>query len=91
MNNTFQYYPGVPVFHSKDLIHWEQVGACLTRESQVKIEGMNEQTGIYAPKIRIGEMEHIEKDIPLNQDIVYLRITCGASPHHPIEAPTCGR
>jgi beta-xylosidase len=33
-DSTFQYYPGVPVFHSKDLIHWEQVGACLTRESQ---------------------------------------------------------
>ena len=31
VNSTFQYYPGVPVFHSKDLIHWEQVGACLTR------------------------------------------------------------
>ena len=33
VNSTFQYYPGVPVFHSKDLIHWEQVGACLTRAS----------------------------------------------------------
>lgn len=25
VNSTFQYFPGVPVFHSKDLIHWEQV------------------------------------------------------------------
>lgn len=49
VNSTFQYYPGVPVFHSKDLIHWEQVGACLTRESQVRIEHMHEQSGIYAP------------------------------------------
>ena len=55
VNSTFQYYPGVPVFHSKDLIHWEQVGACLTRESQVRIEGMDEQTGIYAPTIRYHE------------------------------------
>ena len=29
VNSTFQYFPGVPVFHSKDLIHWEQVGNCL--------------------------------------------------------------
>ena len=35
VNSTFQYFPGVPVFHSKDLIHWEQVGNCLTRPSQV--------------------------------------------------------
>ena len=55
VNSTFQYYPGVPVFHSKDLIHWEQVGACITRESQVRIEGMDEQTGIYAPTIRYHE------------------------------------
>ena len=55
VNSTFQYYPGVPVFHSKDLIHWEQVGACLTRDSQVRIEGMDEQTGIYAPTIRYHE------------------------------------
>ena len=55
VNSTFQYYPGVPVFHSKDLIHWEQVGACLTRESQVRIENMHEQSGIYAPTIRYHE------------------------------------
>lgn len=52
VNSTFQYYPGVPVFHSKDLIHWEQIGACLTRPSQVAIENMDENAGIYAPTIR---------------------------------------
>lgn len=35
VNSTFQYFPGVPVFHSKDLIHWEQVGNCLSRQSQL--------------------------------------------------------
>ena len=28
VNSTFQYFPGVPVFHSKDLVNWEQVGNC---------------------------------------------------------------
>ncbi len=37
MNSTFQYFPGVPVYHSKDLIHWQQIGACLTRRSQVDL------------------------------------------------------
>lgn len=52
VNSTFQYFPGVPVFHSKDLIHWEQIGACLTRPSQVNLENMDGNNGIYAPTIR---------------------------------------
>lgn len=39
VNSTFQYFPGVPVFHSKDLIHWEQVGNCLSRKSQLDLCG----------------------------------------------------
>lgn len=29
VNSSFQYFPGVPLFHSKDLVHWEQIGNCL--------------------------------------------------------------
>ena len=32
VNSSFQYFPGVPLFHSKDLVNWEQIGNCLTRE-----------------------------------------------------------
>ncbi len=32
VTSTFQYFPGVPVFHSRDLVHWRQIGHCLTRE-----------------------------------------------------------
>lgn len=61
VNSTFQYFPGVPVFHSKDLIHWEQVGNCLTRPSQLDLSGLYKQKnpelgwtngGIYATTIR---------------------------------------
>ena len=52
VNSTFQYFPGVPVFHSKDLIHWEQVSNCLTRPSQVDLKGTDGNSGIYAPTIR---------------------------------------
>ena len=55
VNSTFQYFPGVPVFHSKDLIHWEQVGNCLTRHSQVDLKGTDGNSGIYAPTIRYHE------------------------------------
>ena len=55
VNSSFQYFPGVPVFHSKDLIHWEQIGNCLTRDSQVDLYRPNPSTGIYAPTIRYHE------------------------------------
>lgn len=30
--SSFQYFPGVPIFESKDLINWTQIGHCLTRK-----------------------------------------------------------
>lgn len=50
--STFQYFPGVPVFESEDLINWKQVGHCLTRKSQLLLERNNTGSGIYAPTIR---------------------------------------
>jgi alpha-N-arabinofuranosidase len=55
VNSSFQYFPGVPIHHSKDLIHWEAVGHCLTRPSQVKLEKSGFWNGIYAPSIRYHE------------------------------------
>lgn len=61
VNSTFQYFPGVPVFHSKDLIRWEQIGNCLTRPSQLDLTGLYKQdnpelgwtnAGVYATTIR---------------------------------------
>ena len=46
VNSTFQYFPGVPVFHSKDLVNWEQIGNCLTRPTQVDLKGTDGNSGI---------------------------------------------
>ena len=52
VNSSFQFFPGVPVYHSKDLIHWEQVGHCLTRRSQLELKQSENAGGIWAPTIR---------------------------------------
>ena len=52
VNSSFQYFPGVPVFHSNDLINWEQIGNVLTRDSQLPLKGASSWLGIYAPTIR---------------------------------------
>ena len=38
VTSTFEFFPGVPVFHSKDLVHWEQIGHCLTHASQLPLK-----------------------------------------------------
>lgn len=55
INSTFQYFPGVPVYESKDLIHWRQVGNVLTRDSQVPLQGTNSGMGIFAPTLRYND------------------------------------
>jgi alpha-N-arabinofuranosidase len=52
VTSSFEYFPGVPVYRSRDLVHWRQVGHALTRESQLKLEGEKSSKGIFAPTIR---------------------------------------
>jgi xylan 1,4-beta-xylosidase len=52
VTSSFEYFPGVPIFHSKDLIHWRQLGHVLTRPSQLSLEGAKSSQGIFAPTIR---------------------------------------
>lgn len=52
VNSSFVYGPGVPIFHSRDLAHWEQIGNILDRREQLPVEGSEISEGIYAPTIR---------------------------------------
>jgi len=50
--SSFEYFPGVPIFHSKDLVHFRQLGYVLTRESQLSLTRAKSSQGIFAPTIR---------------------------------------
>lgn len=53
VTSSFEYFPGIPLFHSRDLVHWEQIGHCLTRNSQITLaKDFPNSMGIYAPTIR---------------------------------------
>lgn len=52
VNSSFEYFPGVPIFHSKDLINWEQIGNVLDRPSQLSLKNAAPSDGIYAPTLR---------------------------------------
>ncbi|WP_310739673.1 glycoside hydrolase family 43 protein [Microbispora sp. H10830] len=51
--SSFEYFPGVPVFHSRDLVHWTQIGNALERASQLRLPADTPSSaGIYAPTLR---------------------------------------
>jgi len=51
VNSTFAYFPGIPIFHSKDLVNWELIGHVLDRAEQLDTEGFGVSRGIFAPDI----------------------------------------
>jgi alpha-N-arabinofuranosidase len=52
VNSSFAMVPGVPIFHSNDLVNWKQIGHVLDRPSQLKVEKSGISAGIYAPDIK---------------------------------------
>lgn len=53
VNSSFEWYPGLPIHRSKDLVNWEKIGHGLHRLEQVKYkEGLRNSQGIFAPTIR---------------------------------------
>lgn len=52
VNSSFSFFPGVPIFESKDLVSWTQIGHVLDRESQLPLHGQAVSAGIFAPDIK---------------------------------------
>ncbi len=47
--STFEWFPGVQIHHSKDLINWEVVAQPLNRVSQLDMAGVPDSGGVWAP------------------------------------------
>ena len=52
VTSTFEYLPGIPVYHSRDFVHWTQVGNVATRMEQLGIQDVVTAGGVWAPTIR---------------------------------------
>lgn len=56
VNSSFEYFPGLPIHHSKDLVNWELIGYGLHREDQcngeMNLVDVQSDGGIHAPTIR---------------------------------------
>jgi xylan 1,4-beta-xylosidase len=51
-HSSFEYFPGVPIWHSRDLTHWMQIGHVLTRRSQFVRGDCPPSSGLYAGTLR---------------------------------------
>ena len=49
--SSFAYFPGVPIFHSKDLVNWNQIGNILDRPEQLNLDRHGVSRGIFAPTL----------------------------------------
>ena len=56
VTSSFEWFPGVPIYHSTDLVNWQQIGNVLSRPEQLMLEpGHRHNGGIWAPTIRYHE------------------------------------
>jgi alpha-N-arabinofuranosidase len=52
VTSSFEYFPGVPIYQSRDLVHWRLLGHVLARDSQLDLRKAKSSGGIYAPTLR---------------------------------------
>ncbi len=50
--STFEYFPGITLHHSRDLVHWRPIGHALDRPSQLPLDTVPPSGGLYAPTLR---------------------------------------
>lgn len=50
--STFEFFPGHPIYHSKDLVDWKLIGHALNRPSQLPLYGIAPEGGCWAPTLR---------------------------------------
>lgn len=51
VTSTFSYFPGIPVFHSRDLVNWTQIGNAIDRPDQLDFGKLGLSRGVFAPAI----------------------------------------
>ncbi|RFU38731.1 glycoside hydrolase family 43 protein [Actinomadura logoneensis] len=52
VTSTFEWFPGLPVHHSRDLVHWRLAGHAFDRPEQLPLDGVPASGGLYAPTLR---------------------------------------
>ncbi len=81
VNSSFGYFPGVPIFHSRDLVNWTPLGHVLNRPSQLDLEGLRHSRGIYAPAIEYNPHNDTFYMITTSTDGIWNFVVKTKDPH----------
>ena len=57
VTSTFEWFPGIPLYHSKDLKHWQLVDHLLKTPKQADLLGVEQSRGVWAPGLSYDEQE----------------------------------
>ena len=52
VTSSFEYFPGIPVYHSRDLVNWTLIGNCIDRPGMLPLAEALPDMGVWAPVIR---------------------------------------
>lgn len=55
VNSSFTYFPGIPVWESRDLVNWTLIGHVIDRPSQLDFDGLSVSRGVFAPSIEFHD------------------------------------
>jgi len=55
VNSTFTFFPVIPIFESRDLVHWHQIGNVIDRPRELNFDNKDVSRGIFAPTIRYNK------------------------------------
>lgn len=53
--STFEWWPGVPIYHSRDFVHWRLLTHALSRRSQLDLRGVPDSGGVWAPSLSYAD------------------------------------
>lgn len=73
--SSFEYFPGLPIYHSTDLVNWTLVGHALNRSSQLQMRTVEPGGGVYAPSLRYWKGRFY-----VSTCVLYLRSRVGIVP-----------
>ncbi len=55
VHSTFSWFPGIPVWHSTDLVNWTQIGNAIDRAGMLDFDGLGLSRGVFAPTIEFND------------------------------------
>lgn len=69
VNSSFQYFPAIPISHSRDMVHWHIVGHAITNPDWLDLSAIRDSHGIWAPDISYADgTYYIFATLRLNAD-----------------------